>query len=315
MTDGQGIRVGVVGAGAFGRHHGRHYANHPGALLVAVADADRARAEAVAAGTGAEVVTDYHALIGKVEAVSIAVPATAHHAVAADFLDAGVHVFIEKPISVDSATAADLVKRAERAGVVLQVGHIERFSPAVGELARRIENPRRIAAVRQTGWSGRSADVDVVLDLMIHDIDLVLALAAAPVVSVAADGIQTVSGLTDEAEAWLIFANGIIATLSASRSATENRRQITVTEPGAIYVADLAGPTLSIRPRTGHGEPRQIPLTPHDNLGLEIAGFLESVANGTPPLVDGRAGAAAVAIAERIQAAIADGYAPAIRSV
>ena len=315
MTRGEGIRVGVVGAGAFGRHHARHYAGHPDARLVAVADADGARAEAAAAGTGAEAFADHRALIGRVDAVSIAVPATLHHAVACDFLAAGVHVFMEKPLAVDGASAEDLVGRAERAGVVLQVGHIERFSPAVGELASRLTDPRRIAAVRRTGWSGRSADVDVILDLMIHDIDLVLTLAGSPVASVAANGVTAVSGRTDEAEAWLTFDSGLIATLSASRSAAENQRLLTVTEPGTIYVADLAGPTLVVKPRSGRGEAETIALTPRDNLGAQIAAFLDSVANGTPPLVDGRAGAAAVAIAERIQAAIADGSQPAKRSM
>ncbi len=315
MTSSEGIRVGVVGLGAFGRHHARHYAGHPAAVLVAVADADGARADAIATDTGAEAFTDHRALIGRVEAVSIAVPATHHHAVACDFLDAGVHVFMEKPLAAGSASAEDLVARAERAGVVLQVGHIERFSPAIGELARRLADPRRIAAVRRTGWTGRSADVDVVIDLMIHDIDLVLTLAGSPVTSVAANGSSSVSGLTDDAEAWLTFANGIIATLSASRSAPENQRHLTVTEPGTIYFADLAGPTLSIRPRAGRGAAETVPLTPHDNLGAEIAAFLNSVATGAPPLVDGRAGAAALVIAERIQAAIADGPAPATRSI
>ncbi len=315
MTSGQRIRVGVVGLGAFGRHHARHFAGHPAADLVAVADIDRARAETVAADSGSEALTEHRALIGKVDAVSIAVPAVQHHAVAADFLDAGVHVFIEKPIAVDSAAAEDLVARAERAGVVLQVGHIERFSPAVAALAARLVNPRRIAAVRQTKWSGRAVDVDVILDLMIHDIDLVLTLAAAPVVSVAANGAATVSGRTDEAEAWLTFANGTVATLSVSRSAAENRRRLKVTEPDMIYVADLAGPTLFARRRAGRGEAESVPLISHDNLGAEIAAFLDSVANGTPPLVDGRAGAAALAIAERIQAAIAGGSQPARRSM
>ena len=288
---------------------------HPVARLLAVADADGARAEAIAAETGAQAFTDHRGMIGKVDAVSIAVPATFHHAVGVDFLDAGVHVFMEKPLAADSASGEDLVARAGRAGLILQVGHIERFSPAVGELASRLADPRRIAAVRRTGWSGRSADVDVVLDLMIHDIDLVLTLAGSPVVSVAADGSSSVSGLTDDAEAWLTFANGIVATLSASRSATENQRQLTVTEPGLTYVADLAVPTLSVRSRAGHAAAEMIPLTPHDNLGAEIAAFLDSVASGAPPMVDGRAGVAALAIAERIRAAIADGPAPAHRSI
>ena len=310
-----GTRIGVVGLGAFGRHHVRHYAAHPGAQLVAVADADGARAEAIARDTGAVPFTDHRGLIGKVDAVSIAVPASAHHAVARDFIEAGVHVFVEKPIAIDSASAEDLVRRADVAGIILQVGHIERFSPAVGELALRLHNPRRIAAVRQTPWSGRSDDVDVVLDLMIHDIDLVLTLAGAPVVSVAADGAAVTSGRIDEAEAWLTFANGLIATLSASRVAKENRRRLTVTEPGTVYVADLAVPSLSVARRASRAVAEMVPLTARDNLGAEIAGFLDSIATGAPPLVDGRAGAAALAIAERIQAAIADGAAPARRSM
>ena len=171
-----------------------------------------------------------------------------------------MHVFVEKPIAIDSATAGDLVRRAGTARAVLQVGHIERFSPAVGELASRLTNPRRIAAVRRTPWTGRSADVDVVLDLMIHDIDLVLALANAPVASVAADGMARVSGRIDEAEAWIIFENGIVATLSASRIAAANERRLTVTEPGTMYVADLAGPTLSIARRVSGAVAEMIPL-------------------------------------------------------
>ena len=310
-----GTRIGVVGLGAFGRHHVRHYAAHPEAQLVAVADADGGRAEAIARDTGAVPFTDHRALIGKVDAVSIAVPASAHYAVARDFIEAGVHVFVEKPIAIDSASAEDLVRRADVAGTILQVGHIERFSPAVGELAMRLRDPRRIAAVRQTPWSGRSDDVDVVLDLMIHDIDLVLTLAGAPVVSVAADGAAVTSGRIDEAEAWLTFANGLIATLSASRVAKENRRRLTVTEPGTVYVADLAAPSLSVARRASRAVAEMVPLTARDNLGAEIAGFLDSIATGAPPLVDGRAGAAALAIAERIQAAIADGAAPARRSM
>ncbi len=315
VTSVQGIAVGVVGLGSFGRHHVRHYTAHAGADLVAVADVDSARARAVANDTGAAAFDDHRALIGKVEAVSIAVPATDHHAVARDFIDAGVHVFVEKPLAIDSASAADLVRRAEARGTTLQVGHIERFSPAVAELAKRLRNPRRIAALRHTPWTGRSTDVDVVLDLMIHDIDLVVALAGAPVVSVAASGVSQTGGHVDEAEAWLTFANGLIATLSVSRVAPESRRRLTVTEPDAIYRADLAGPSLSVARRASRAVAEMIPLAAHDNLGAEIAAFLDSITTGTPPLVDGTAGVAALAVAERIQAAIAEGSEPARRSM
>ncbi len=315
MSGGQRVNVGVVGLGAFGRHHARHYARHPAANLVALADADVARCAPLVAETGAVAFADHRDLIGRVDAVSIAVPATLHHSVARDFVDAGIHVFIEKPIAVNSASASALVQRARDNSVIVQVGHIERFSPAVEELAARLVAPRRIAAVRRTPWSGRSADVDVVLDLMIHDIDLVLALAGAPVASVTGEGIVGASGRIDEAEAWLTFANGAIATLSASRIAGANERRLSVTEPGKVYVADLAGPSLSVARRASRAMAEMIPLPPRDNLAAEIAAFLDSVATGKAPLVDGAAGVAALAVAERIQAAIADGVAPARRSL
>jgi predicted dehydrogenase len=309
------IRVGVVGLGAFGGHHARHYAAHPGALLVAVADVDIERARKAAATFGGEAFADHRALIGKVDAVSIAVPASLHHAVAGDFIDAGVHVLIEKPIAATSAEARDLVARADRSGVVLQVGHVERFSPAVDELKLRLTDLRRISSVRRTTWSGRSADVDVILDLMIHDIDMVLMLAGTPVTSVAASGASVKSGVTDEAEAWLTFPSGLVATLSASRVAEQNERKLQITEAGAVYVADLAAPSLTVASRsTWRAPPTAIPLLARDSLGAEIAAFLRSIATGAPVVVDGRAGLAALEVAERIQAAIAESGKPAKRS-
>jgi predicted dehydrogenase len=309
------IRVGVVGLGAFGTHHARHYASHPRAQLVAVADVDFDRARDAAAQFGGEPFVNVRELVGNVSAVSIAVPASAHAAVARDFLDAGIHVLIEKPLATNTADAQDLVARAERAGAVLQVGHIERYSPAIDELKTRLSAPRRMSFVRRVSWSGRSTDVDVVFDLMIHDIDLALALAGAPVSSVAASGEIIRSGLVDEAEAWLTFANGVIATLSASRVAERNERKLSVTELERAFTADLAAPALSVATRTTWGsEPEAIALADRDNLAAEIDGFLACIAAGSTPQVDGRAGLAAVEVAERIQAAIADADLPARRS-
>jgi predicted dehydrogenase len=301
------IRAAVVGAGAFGRNHARHLAANPSATLVAIVDADLARAEAMAAAYKVAVYADHRELLGKVDAVSIAAPATLHHAIARDLIDGGTHVLIEKPLATNAADAANLVALAARKNVVLAVGHVERFSPAVAELDRRVENARRITAVRRTKWSGRSGDVDVVLDLMIHDIDLALTLARSAVASVSASGIVGVSGQVDEAEAWLTFANGAIATLSASRIADRNDRRLTVTEPAMIYAADLSGPSLTVTPRRVPAAiSNEIALAPHDNLGAEIAAFLAAVAGGPPVVVDGRAGLAAVEVAERIRAAIAE---------
>jgi predicted dehydrogenase len=305
------IRVGVIGLGSFGSHHARHYAANPAATLVAVADVDRQRAEAIATRFGAAAFGDHRDLVGRVDAASVAVLASQHHDVAADLIDAGIHVLIEKPLAATTAEARDLLERADKAGVILQAGHVERYSPAAEALRQRVSMPRRIACVRRTTWSGRAADVDVILDLMIHDIDLVLMLAGARVTSVAASGAAVRSGLTDEAEAWLTFADGLVATLSASRVADGNERKMSITEPDTSYVADFAAPGLSVASRSRwRAEVEAIALPQSDNLGAEIAAFLHSVASGTTPEVDGRAGLAAVEIAERIQAAIAEAGMP-----
>lgn len=296
-----------MGLGSFGKHHARHYGMNGDARLVGVADVDEARARTAGEQYGCAGYADHRDLIGKVDAVSITVPAVLHHRVARDFLDAGVHVLIEKPITADSTAARDLIDAAGKANVVLQVGHLERFSPVVDALRGRVTNARRISASRRTPWTGRSTDVDVVLDLMIHDIDLALMLAGRPVASVAASGVIGRSGRVDEAEAWLTFAGGTIATLSACRVADEGERRIVVTEPATVFSGDLGRTSLTALRRGERGaEPAAIPVENRDALGAEIAAFLTSVRTGATPDVDGAAGLAALEIAERIQASIAD---------
>lgn len=311
MGDGV-IKVGVVGLGCFGRYHARHYAAHAGVELVAVADVDAERAGSAAAQFGGAPFQDYRDLIGRVDAVSVVVPAREHAAVAGALVDAGIHVLVEKPIADTAASARALVARADKRGVVLQVGHVERFSPVIREMRQRATAPRRIASVRRAPWSERCGDVDVVLDLMIHDIDHVLAFAGGPVASVAASGMAVKSGRTDVAEAWLIFAGGTIATLSASRVAERSERTLSVREPGLALVANLAGDSLSIG--DGRGQTVQaMTFPPHDNLAAEIGAFVDSVRSGSAPEVGGRAGLAALAVAERVQAAIAETARPARR--
>lgn len=302
MTEATPIRVGVVGLGYFGKHHVRHYAAHAGATLVAVADVDRQRAAEFAAAHGAAALADHRAMIGRVDAVSVTAPTSLHHAIAGDLVDAGIHVFVEKPITADVASAADLVARAERQGLRLQVGHIERFAPAFRALRERVTAPRLIEAVRRTPWSGRALDVDVVLDLMIHDIDLVLTLAASPVASVAASGVSVATAHNDAVEARVTFANGVVATLATSRVAAAPERSIAVTESGRRLMADLAKPELTIV-TAAKGESvteERIALEKADNLAAEIDAFLTSVRSGATPPVDGRAGLDALKLAEAI---------------
>jgi len=304
------IKVGVVGLGYFGSHHARHYAAHPSAELVAVVDNDPARACAAAERFHSEALNDHRGLIGKVAVASIAVPTSDHYAVARDLIDAGMHVFIEKPIAADVEAAADLVRRAGRRGAMLQVGHIERCAPAFRALRARVRAPKLIACVRKAPWTGRAIDVDVVLDLMIHDIDLALTLAGAPVASVAASGVSVATSLNDFAEARLTFGNGIVATLVASRVAEAGERTVTVGEPGRRLTADLTAQTLAVTSRGGEGPIDEVvTLDSADNLAAEIDGFLASVRTGKPPEVDGQAGLDALKVADMILATISHGRA------
>jgi predicted dehydrogenase len=303
----EAIRVGVVGLGSFGSHHARHYAALDGARLVAVADADFERASAAAGKYGVAAYRDHRGLIGVVDAASVTVPAAQHHGVARDLIDAGIHVLVEKPLAADQREAADLVAHAERTGVVLQVGHIERFSPAFRALAERVRAPRLMSFIRHSTWQGRAADVDVVRDLMIHDIDLALALARSPVTAVAASGATVVSANYDIAEARIEFAAGMVATLAASRVAARPLRTAEVVMPGCRLTADFAGPGLSLTSRAegAASENETIALASADNLAAEITAFLHSIETGAAAQVDGRAGLDAVQVADMILSAIA----------
>lgn len=297
----------MVGLGYFGSFHANHYARIAGAELCGLVDADAARAAAAAATHRTAAFTDHRSLIGRVDAVSVAVPTSLHHAVAGELIDAGIHVLIEKPIAGECAAGADLVERARRAGVILRVGHIERFNATFAALRRAAGRPLAIDCVRAGPWTGRAADVDVVLDLMIHDIDLALSLAGAPVVGVAAAGMPVVSGKLDMAEARLTFANGVVARLAASRVAPKVERRLTVTEADRVLVADLAARQLLIGTRRDGGfafDTSEVPAA--DALGAEIAAFLAAVNGaGAAEGADGQAGLDALRVAEEICAAAA----------
>ena len=292
----------MVGLGVFGQHHARHLAAREDVRLVAVCDVDGDLARSTAARYDCEAATTADGLHEALDAASIAVPASAHRAVAGPLLDAGIHALIEKPLATDIADAKDLIDRAGRTGAVLQVGHIERFAPAISALSDLVKSPRRITCVRKSPWTGRSGDVDVVLDLMIHDIDHALVLAGSPVKDVAADGRVGQSGLVDEAEAWLTFENGVSATLSASRVAATSERRVSVSETDRMFVADLSQPSLSVSTRLTTADNKVVSLESNDNLRDQIASFIASASSGAPVRVDGAAGLAALEVAVKIQA-------------
>jgi predicted dehydrogenase len=303
------LRVAVVGVGHFGRRHAEKLAAHPTARLVAVVDADQITARAVAERHGVRALTDPSALLGMVDAVTIAVPTAAHHAVARLFLDAGVHVLVEKPIAATVTEADDLIARARAAGLVLQVGHLERFFCAESGLIDRVRRPLYIEALRIAPFRPRSLDISVIHDLMIHDIDLIAALVRAPIRSVDAVGAPVLSTHEDIVNARLTFENGCVATLTASRVAFKSERKIRVFQPDCLLSIDLLGRRLAVVRKAGGTEGpgleiEEQALGERDALAAEIAGFLEAVRMGSEPLVTGEDGRAALRIAEMAVASL-----------
>jgi len=304
------VRVGVVGVGHLGRHHARLLAATPGARLVAVSDLSVERAQAAAATTGAEVFTDYRSLIGKVDAVSIAVPTVDHVTVAREFLNAGVHVLVEKPMTTTLAEAEELIALAEQVGRVLAVGHTERFNPAVAAAIPLVKHPRFIEVHRLSGFPERSLDIDVVFDVMIHDLDIVLAIDPSEVVSVTAVGVPVLSPKVDIANARLKMASGCTVNLTASRISRDKVRKVRFFQPDMYVSVDYGEQELDvwrIVPQAG-GRPKieggALPVEKGEPLGRELHDFVDAVRTGRPPRVTGRDGYRALQLATRVAEAI-----------
>ena len=307
------IRVGVIGVGSLGQHHARLYADIPEADLVAVVDTDDGRAHAIAARHRCQALAHFQDLFGQVDAVSIAVPTPLHHRIARKCLEGGVHVLVEKPMTATLDDAQDLVEIAEAQKVILQVGHIERFNSALRAGLGAIKGPRLIECRRWAPFTSRGADVDVVLDLMIHDLDIVLSVRESEVQTVEAQGVSLVSSTTDVAHARVLFDTGCTAIFSASRVAEAKVRELRFYEPESFLVVDLLEQTARIGRRIigPEGDTKIIAeLIRGDRqeaLKLELQAFLESVRQRTPPLVSGNDGVAALRLAERIMAQIKRG--------
>jgi len=308
------LRAGVVGVGYLGQHHARIYASMPDVHLVGVADLRAGRAEEIAGKHGCRPFADFRAMIGQVDAVSVATPTASHREVAAPFLQAGVAVLIEKPMAATLPEADGLIEIAERSGALLGVGHTERFNPAIAALRERCRNPRFIEAHRLGTFPGRSLDVDVVLDLMIHDIDLVLALTGgAPIQTLDAVGVSALTPKVDIANARLRLAGGCVANLTASRISALKVRKVRVFTTDAYISSDCANQSLEHFALKRRGEPgampeiaREAPTLKNDEpLARELRAFVGAVLGGAPFEVGGREGrqalAVALAVAERIE--------------
>jgi predicted dehydrogenase len=302
------IRAAVIGVGYLGRFHAQKYAKLSGCELVAVVDARDEVRKAVAAEVGAQPVADYHELLGKVDAVSVVTPTPAHFEIADAFLAAGAHVLVEKPITETPEQAKALIATAEKHGKILQVGHLERFNAAVLAAEPFLSSPRFMECVRLAPYKERGTDVNVVLDLMIHDIDLVQSLAAAEIVSIDAIGTPVFSGEIDIANARIHFANGCVANTTASRVSMKTERKLRIFEDAAYISLDLQQKILTlIRKREGVPQPGQLPvsieesnLEQGDALMSEIESFLGCIRNNKRPIVSGEDGLRALETAIRI---------------
>ena len=310
------MKLAVIGVGHFGSYHAEKAANLERAELVAVADTDKARAEEIAAKNGTSAVADYRDLIGKVDAVSIAVPTSHHEEVATAFLDAACHVLVEKPIAHDIDSARRMIELARARDVVLQVGHLPRFYDVVEGLSADIANPLFIDAVRIAPFKTRGTDVNVILDLMVHDLDLILTLVDAPLVSVDAAGAPVISETEDIANARLKFANGCVATITASRISLKTERKMRIFQGDAYFTIDFdAGRVRVIR--KGSSGRELMPGVPDvdikeevyeegDALEREVNAFLGAVIEGTAPMVSGEDGLRALEAALRVNDSMRD---------
>ena len=303
------LRVAVIGVGYMGRFHAEKFSGSDRADLVAVVDADRARAEQVAAGLGCGHATDYRSLLGQIDAACVAVPTEMHFEVVRDCLEAGVHVLVEKPLTRTLSEADALLELARAKGLVLQVGHLQRFNPAFQALAAGGGRPLFIDIERLAPFKARGTDVDVVLDLMIHDLDLVLALARAPVEQVSACGFRVLTEAIDIANARIEFTDGCIASVSASRVSQSPVRKLRVFRHDAYVSADLQGQKLRHVRRSGAAggagiEESEQAFPRADELRVQAEDFLRAVGERAAPLVSGEQGRQALALALQIGALV-----------
>lgn len=304
------IPVGVVGVGHLGRHHARLYAASPKAQLVAVADRDLARARAVADEFGCEAVGDARELAGRIRAASVATPTTFHRESAVALLEAGADVLVEKPIAGSLEDADAILAAARASDRIVMVGHTERFNPAMAALTRAVDAPRFVEIHRLAGFTARSTDVDVLLDLMIHDLDLLLWFDGSEVESVDAVGVAALTDKVDIANARLRFASGCVANVTASRISAEPLRRIRIFQ-SRTYLACDTGERKVERFRLAIGSDGKpgiqheiLPVDAGEPLAAELAAFLHAVATRERPALDGLAGRRALELALRVRRAI-----------
>ena len=302
------VKTGVVGVGYLGKFHAEKYAQLPEAELVGVADIDSGRAREIAARFQVPAYTDFHDLIGKADAVSIAVPTTFHHAIAREFLRHGVDVLLEKPMTTTLAEADELIDIARANDRILQIGHLERYNAALMAIKDMLRQPLFIESHRIAPFKERGIEVDVILDLMIHDIDIILSLVNAPVTRIDAVGVPVLTSRMDIANVRLQFATGCIANITASRISAKEMRKIRLFQHDAYLSIDFAGQEVDIFKKLPDADIDGIPQITYENIDIkqgdslaqEISAFLSAVRSRQKPEVSGEAGRNALKVALEI---------------
>lgn len=306
------LRAAVIGAGRLGTLHARKYAELPDVRLACVVDPDAERAGAIAAETGALALADHHALKGRVDLATIAAPGISHHHIARDLMEAEIDVLVEKPMAATLAEAHDLDTVATRTGRILQVGHLERFNPAIVHLRSLLNAPRFIECHRLAPFTERGTDVDVVLDLMVHDLDVVLSVTTATPVTLEAVGVAVLTDRVDVANARIRFADGMIANLNTSRVAARRERKIRFFQPDAYISLDYEARRIQVYrknpPAPGAAFPtisaEQIDLPDGDPLADEIRAFVAAVRTRSAPPVGAADGLRVMELSELIRDSI-----------
>src|SRR3972149_5173158 len=308
------IKVAVIGVGYLGRFHAEKYAGIPEVELVGVVDADKKQAEAVASGLKTSAFHSYKDILSKdkVDAVSIVVPTSLHYSIAKDFLSQGIDCLLEKPITNTLAEADELIRIAVNKKAILQVGHLERFNAAVMAARGRVNNPLYIECHRLSPFPNRSTDVDVILDVMIHDIDIILNFVKSDMESLDVVGLPVITDKADIANTRIRFKNGCVANITASRVSQERMRKITIYQHDVYVSIDYAHQNMTVFRKqvpAGRGKNRELPhiieesikIEKSDTLLEEIKAFVNSVITRKPPVVSGLDGRRALEVAQRIQ--------------
>ncbi len=316
------IRIGVVGVGHLGQHHARKFQSIEGACLAGIYDRNQTRADEIAAKLNTKAFESYEALLGSCDAVDIAATTTAHYELAKPALLAGKHIFLEKPITSEMAQAEELLALAEQKGLIIQVGHIERFNPVILKVEHEIGEPMFIESHRLSTFHHRGTDVPVVLDLMIHDIDLILSFVHSPVTEIRASGVGILTPSIDIANARIEFANGAIANVTSSRVSMKQERKLRFFQRDAYITMDFQAKQVRVLKKSADImkylpqilmgstdiNPEQlidmqtidVSDSPRDALSMELESFVDCIANHKTPIVDGAAGTRALDIALKI---------------